>query len=226
MCAFRPAVDAGLGYHKGATPTPKVCRTYFLNVPAAKAVVARARAARERAGTLTGVAIGEDTTEPTRDVPGDVLAVFGDDSGHMVLIIAAAVAVLGRLAWRACSRSGYGAGWKMRPAPGPRVWEPCPRSIERRGPPGHSWSRGPRSRRPARFTSTCMASRRRTSPSSCAATADRSEPSRRLTRPTAAGPVRTGLLRAGPQPSPRNGAPPCARTRPSPSPAAHPVTPP
>jgi hypothetical protein len=93
--AFRPEVDAGLGYHKGATPTPKVCRTYFLNVPAAKAVVAHIRAARERAGTLTGVAIGEDTTEPTRDVPGDVLAVFGDDSGHMVLIIAAAVAMLG-----------------------------------------------------------------------------------------------------------------------------------
>jgi hypothetical protein len=41
------------------------------------------------------VAIGEHTTEPTRDVPGDVLAVFGDDSGHMVLIIAAAVAMLG-----------------------------------------------------------------------------------------------------------------------------------
>jgi hypothetical protein len=26
----------------------------------------------------------------------------------------------------------------LRSAPGPRIWEPCPRSIERRGPPGHS----------------------------------------------------------------------------------------
>jgi DNA segregation ATPase FtsK/SpoIIIE, S-DNA-T family len=79
--AFRPEVDAGLGYLKGATPAPKVCRTYFLDVPAAKAVVARARAARERAGTLTGVAIGKDTSEPARDVLADALACFGDDSG-------------------------------------------------------------------------------------------------------------------------------------------------
>ncbi|HEY6275602.1 MAG TPA: cell division protein FtsK [Streptosporangiaceae bacterium] len=74
---FRPEVDAGLGYLKGATPAPKVVRTYFLDVPAAKAVAVRARAARERAGTLTGVAAGQDAGEAARDVLGDALAVFG-----------------------------------------------------------------------------------------------------------------------------------------------------
>jgi S-DNA-T family DNA segregation ATPase FtsK/SpoIIIE len=75
---FRPEVDAGLGYLKGATPSPKVVRTYFLDVPAAKAIVARARAARERAGTLSGVAIGENAGEPAREPLSDARAVFGD----------------------------------------------------------------------------------------------------------------------------------------------------
>ncbi|HEY1320381.1 MAG TPA: cell division protein FtsK, partial [Streptosporangiaceae bacterium] len=77
---FRPKVDAGLGYLIGEDPA-QVCRTYYLDVNAAKTVVARARAARERAGTLTGYALGEDTSGPARDVLADALACFGDDSG-------------------------------------------------------------------------------------------------------------------------------------------------
>ena len=48
---FRPKIDAGLGYLKGAT-VPQVVRTYYLDVPATQPVVARARVLRERAGTL------------------------------------------------------------------------------------------------------------------------------------------------------------------------------
>jgi S-DNA-T family DNA segregation ATPase FtsK/SpoIIIE len=78
---FRPELDAGLGYLKGATPAPKVARTDFLDVPQAKAVVARARAARERAGTLSGVAVGEDSGTPAREPLSDALAVFSGEAG-------------------------------------------------------------------------------------------------------------------------------------------------
>lgn len=71
---FRPEIDAGLGYLKGATASPKVVRTYFLDVPAAQAVVARARVARERAGTLPA---GESDA-PEREPLSDALAVMGD----------------------------------------------------------------------------------------------------------------------------------------------------
>jgi DNA segregation ATPase FtsK/SpoIIIE, S-DNA-T family len=79
--AFRPETDAGMGYLKGATPAPKVCRVYFLDVPAAKAVVARARVARERAGTLSGVALGEDSATAAREPLSDALACFTDEAG-------------------------------------------------------------------------------------------------------------------------------------------------
>ena len=74
---FRPKIDAGLGYLIGEDPA-QVCRTYFLDVTDAKAVIARARAIRERAGTLSGYALGEDTSGPARDVLADALACFGD----------------------------------------------------------------------------------------------------------------------------------------------------
>ena len=84
---FRPKIDAGLGYLIGEDPA-QVCRTYFLDVDAAKAVVARGRAARERAGTLSGAAVGEDTAEPAREPLSDALAVFGDDPGLWWTVLA------------------------------------------------------------------------------------------------------------------------------------------
>ena len=74
---FRPEVDAGLGYLKGATPVPKVIKTHYLNVTDRLAVVARAKVLRERAGTLPAAA----TRDPERDVLADVLAAMGADSG-------------------------------------------------------------------------------------------------------------------------------------------------
>lgn len=75
---FRPEVDAGLGYLKGATPVPKVVKTHYLNVAEAQAVVARARVLRERAGTLPA---GADSDAPERDVLADALAVMEADPG-------------------------------------------------------------------------------------------------------------------------------------------------
>jgi S-DNA-T family DNA segregation ATPase FtsK/SpoIIIE len=74
---FRPEVDAGLGYLKGATPSPKVVKTHYLNVAERHAVVARARVQRERAGTLPAAASGA----PERDVLADVLSVMEADPG-------------------------------------------------------------------------------------------------------------------------------------------------
>ena len=48
---------------------------------ATEKIATRARALREAAGTLSGVALGDDDSAPQRDVLADVLEVFGDASG-------------------------------------------------------------------------------------------------------------------------------------------------
>ena len=74
---FRPKIDAGLGYLKGEENTPQVVRTYYLNNADTDRAAKRARAIREAAGTLSGVALGEDDSATQRDVLADVLEVFG-----------------------------------------------------------------------------------------------------------------------------------------------------
>jgi DNA segregation ATPase FtsK/SpoIIIE, S-DNA-T family len=78
---FRAEVDAGIGYLVGASAQAQVVRTYYLDLPATDRVATRARALREAAGTLSGVALGEEDDAPERDVLADVLAVFGDAPG-------------------------------------------------------------------------------------------------------------------------------------------------
>jgi DNA segregation ATPase FtsK/SpoIIIE, S-DNA-T family len=56
---FRPEIDAGIGYLLGATSVPTVACAAYLDVAARERVAARARALRERAGTLSGHALGE-----------------------------------------------------------------------------------------------------------------------------------------------------------------------
>jgi DNA segregation ATPase FtsK/SpoIIIE, S-DNA-T family len=77
---FRPKVDAGLGYLKGEENTARVVRTYYLNGPDTERVARRARALRQAAGTLSGVAIGEDDRTERRDVLAEVIEVFAGDS--------------------------------------------------------------------------------------------------------------------------------------------------
>lgn len=76
--AFRQETDAGLGWMRGATE-PQAVRTYYLNLPAAERICARARAIRQAAGVLSGYALGEDGAESGRSFLSDVLAVFGTD---------------------------------------------------------------------------------------------------------------------------------------------------
>jgi S-DNA-T family DNA segregation ATPase FtsK/SpoIIIE len=78
---FRAEVDAGLGYQVGAAAQPLVARTFYLNLPDTERAARRARQLREAAGTLSGVALGQDDSTPQRDVLADVLEAFGGDSG-------------------------------------------------------------------------------------------------------------------------------------------------
>lgn len=74
---FRPEIDAGIGYLKGATPTPIVVRTAYLDRATTDEICTRARSARINAGRLTGYAAGEDTTNTVSfDLLSDVLAVI------------------------------------------------------------------------------------------------------------------------------------------------------
>lgn len=77
---FRPVTDAGLGWLKADGP-PQIVRTYNPTQAETEKVAARARDMRDRAGMLTGYALGEHDQAEARDVLADVLAVFGDDPG-------------------------------------------------------------------------------------------------------------------------------------------------
>lgn len=68
--------DRGMGYLVGADD-PKIVRTFYIDGQAAEAVIARARAARQAAGTLTGYAAG-DTEAHTVDLLDDVLRVVSE----------------------------------------------------------------------------------------------------------------------------------------------------
>lgn len=69
--------DRGIGYLVGATDAPVVVRSYYLDAKDSDAVVARAHAAREAAGLLTGQAV-DDQAVPvvTYDVIRDAETVF------------------------------------------------------------------------------------------------------------------------------------------------------
>lgn len=69
--------DRGIGYLVGATDAPVVVRAYYLDAEAADTVVARARAAREAAGTLSGFCLGEEVPlTPAASLLEDLRVVF------------------------------------------------------------------------------------------------------------------------------------------------------
>jgi S-DNA-T family DNA segregation ATPase FtsK/SpoIIIE len=80
---FRPKLDAGLGWLKGGEDgIPQICRTYYLDLPATERIAARARDMRDRAGVLSGYALGEKHQAEARDALADVLAVFEGPGMH------------------------------------------------------------------------------------------------------------------------------------------------
>ncbi|WP_435218976.1 cell division protein FtsK [Streptomyces sp. bgisy034] len=76
--SFRPEIDAGNGYLAGATALPVVVRTAYLDDNATHAIAQRAHALRKAEGTLSGVALGEESETPagpSYDLLADVAAI-------------------------------------------------------------------------------------------------------------------------------------------------------
>jgi hypothetical protein len=77
----------GVGLLRGASDASPTVRTFLADGQDAERILTAARALRERAGTLTGMAAGEDARQERRDVLGDVLAVFAGEPGlHWVTL--------------------------------------------------------------------------------------------------------------------------------------------
>ncbi|MEV6527724.1 cell division protein FtsK [Longispora sp. NPDC051575] len=72
--------DKGIGFLKGEGDDPAITRTYFIDGPAADIVVARARSMREKAGRLSGHALGQQPdaapTASSFDLLADILSVI------------------------------------------------------------------------------------------------------------------------------------------------------
>lgn len=69
----------GVGILRGASDKSPTVRTYLADSEDAEKILTAARALRERAGTLSGMAAGDKRDRDERDVLADVLAVFGGD---------------------------------------------------------------------------------------------------------------------------------------------------
>jgi S-DNA-T family DNA segregation ATPase FtsK/SpoIIIE len=70
--------DKGICYFAGEGEAPRIVRSFYIDAPAAEKITERARAARQRAGTLSGHAAGQDGTEaagPAHDLLADIAAV-------------------------------------------------------------------------------------------------------------------------------------------------------
>jgi S-DNA-T family DNA segregation ATPase FtsK/SpoIIIE len=69
--------DKGIFYFAGEGEAPRIVRGFYLDAPAVEKIAARARTARERAGTLAGHALGETPdTGPVFDLLADLAAVI------------------------------------------------------------------------------------------------------------------------------------------------------
>jgi S-DNA-T family DNA segregation ATPase FtsK/SpoIIIE len=69
--------DKGIFYYAGEGDAPRIVRGYQVDAPAAEKIALRARAMREKAGTLSGYALGEtpEDTAPSFDLLADIAAV-------------------------------------------------------------------------------------------------------------------------------------------------------
>jgi DNA segregation ATPase FtsK/SpoIIIE, S-DNA-T family len=70
----------GLGYLYGMTDATPTVRTFLADHEDAEKILTAARAHRERLGTLSGLAAGEEMTRASRDVLADTLTVFDTDT--------------------------------------------------------------------------------------------------------------------------------------------------
>jgi DNA segregation ATPase FtsK/SpoIIIE, S-DNA-T family len=67
----------GVGILRGASDATPTVRTYLADAEDSEKILTAARAYRQRAGTLSGMAAGEDVTREVRDVLADVRRIYG-----------------------------------------------------------------------------------------------------------------------------------------------------
>ncbi|GAA0333101.1 hypothetical protein NE235_13365 [Actinoallomurus spadix] len=67
----------GVGILRGATDATPTVRTYLADAEDAEKILTAARTHRQRAGTLSGMAAGEDVAREVRDVLADVRRIYG-----------------------------------------------------------------------------------------------------------------------------------------------------
>jgi S-DNA-T family DNA segregation ATPase FtsK/SpoIIIE len=85
--------DKGIGWLTGEADDPQIVRGCYIDGPKAERIALRARAARQRAGTLSGFALGDDqAAEAERDFVADVLSVFDAEPNLWSETIAARLA--------------------------------------------------------------------------------------------------------------------------------------
>lgn len=78
----------GVGILRGASDASPTVRTYLADGQDAERILTAARALRQRAGTLSGMAAGLEPDRDERDVLADVLEVFGGDAGLQWQVLA------------------------------------------------------------------------------------------------------------------------------------------
>jgi S-DNA-T family DNA segregation ATPase FtsK/SpoIIIE len=82
--------DKGICYFSGEGDAPRIVRGFYIDAPAAEKIALRARGLRERAGTLSGHALGlELGDEPERSFAADVASVFDGEAALWLETIAA-----------------------------------------------------------------------------------------------------------------------------------------
>jgi DNA segregation ATPase FtsK/SpoIIIE, S-DNA-T family len=108
----------GVGILRGASDASPTVRTYLADGQDAERILVAARAIRQRAGTLSGMALGETEPEAT-SILADVLAVFGTDRGLQWQILAQRLA--SRIPDRHASASAESVSAQCRAAGVPSV---------------------------------------------------------------------------------------------------------
>ena len=78
----------GVGILRGASDASPTVRTHLADGQDAEKILTAARALRQRAGTLSGMAAGLEVATEDRDVLADVLQVFGGDTGLQWQVLA------------------------------------------------------------------------------------------------------------------------------------------
>jgi S-DNA-T family DNA segregation ATPase FtsK/SpoIIIE len=79
---FRHETDAGLCWLRGHGD-PVAPKVYFVSLAHSKQIARRARGLRERAGVLSGYAVGLDDGDEPRDLLQDVLSLYGPKEKHL-----------------------------------------------------------------------------------------------------------------------------------------------